>query len=115
MTKNEDTSQAHLMHEWQANPKPQIFLEVSEGLTVTEVPKSRGRQIRIEGQCPYCLGPIDFIHTLKLIPASTSRPAGQGSAAVDAIVECRCPHMHPNAPENVTGCGQHWVIEVLST
>lgn len=114
-TKTGTPERDHLLHEWRAKPAPPICVEVSEAVTVAEVRKSGGRQISIKGQCPYCFGDFTLIHSLKLIPSVTTRPTGQGASAIDVVVECRCAHKHPSAPDNTTGCGQHWVIEVRSS
>jgi hypothetical protein len=107
----EDTTPEHIPLDWRQRPKPQLCEEVYDQLTIIDVPKSHGRLIRIDGQCPYCFGAFSYLHALKLVPSATI-PTGQGESVIDVTIECQCAHSHPQAPDNVTGCGQHWTIEV---
>lgn len=112
MTNSGERKLEHLAHGWALEPKPTMSEETYDGIEIKRI-GWRGRLIRITGKCPYCLGDFTYDHNLKLVP-TVAVPSGQGSGAIDITIKCACEHRHPNAPDSVTGCGQHWTIEIVS-
>lgn len=109
-----DGEREHSDLPYSENSDGAICHDTAAAAAISPVPKTRNRMIRFEGRCPYCFGDFTYTYSLKVLPASSSRPAGQGSGAIDVTLTCQCPHRHKDAPAGQIGCGRSWVVEITS-
>jgi hypothetical protein len=83
-------------------------------------------EIEVAGLCPKCEEPIFHREPIVVIRGAdlglssdaartvldSLRSAGTPLRALDVEVICSCPTVHPDAPEQTTGCGRSWTLHI---
>lgn len=70
---------------------------------------------RIEGDCPRCGHRISFSLSLAGVISEggiLGRETVMPEVTYRVDVPCRCDHVHPKAPDHVTGCGIWFRVEL---
>jgi hypothetical protein len=85
--------------------------------TTFKVDSPQPRTLILNGTCPRCAHPMEFMITDQVVkrwrwPPAEPTPAPAAEPA-DEPMMCTCEADHPHRPDDYVGCGAYWNIKVL--